>query len=259
MNVKNILEVSHLNVYYTEKRSIFKGKEQQKHALKDISFSMKEGEILGLVGESGCGKTSLAKAILGMQKQFTGEIKLDCKNPQMVFQDPYSSLNPSKKVGWILEEPLRMKKLSAKERKKKVEEMLEKVGLPIACREHYPTELSGGQRQRVAIASALLCDTGFLIADEPVSALDVTIQAQIIRLLLKLQKEMGLSILFISHDLRVVYQMCDRLIIMKDGEIIERGNVEEVYKSPQTPYTKLLLEAADCDFERNEKGTGELC
>ena len=245
--MENILEVNHLNVYYTEKRSLFKGKSQKKHALKDISFSMKEGEILGLVGESGCGKTSLAKAILGMQKQFTGDIRLACKNPQMVFQDPYSSLNPAKKIGWILEEPLRMKKIPAEQRKIRVDEMLEKVGLPISCKEHYPGELSGGQRQRVAIASALLCDTKFLIADEPVSALDVTIQAQIIRLLLKLQKEMGISILFISHDLRVVYQMCDRLIIMQDGEIIERGNVEEIYKSPKTTYTKLLLEAAGCD------------
>lgn len=245
--MENILEVNHLNVYYTEKRSLFKGKSQKKHVLKDISFSMKEGEILGLVGESGCGKTSLAKAILGMQKQFTGDIRLACKNPQMVFQDPYSSLNPAKKIGWILEEPLRIKKIPAEQRKKRVDEMLEKVGLPISCKEHYPGELSGGQRQRVAIASALLCDTKFLIADEPVSALDVTIQAQIIRLLLKLQKEMGISILFISHDLRVVYQMCDRLIIMQDGEIIERGNVEEIYKSPKTTYTKLLLEAAGCD------------
>ena len=245
--MENILEVNHLNVYYTEKRSLFKGKSQKKHVLKDISFSMKEGEILGLVGESGCGKTSLAKAILGMQKQFTGDIRLACKNPQMVFQDPYSSLNPAKKIGWILEEPLRIKKIPAEQRKKRVDEMLEKVGLPISCKEHYPGELSGGQRQRVAIASALLCDTKFLIADEPVSALDVTIQAQIIRLLLKLQKEMGISIMFISHDLRVVYQMCDRLIIMQDGEIIERGNVEEIYKSPKTTYTKLLLEAAGCD------------
>lgn len=245
--MENILEVNHLNVYYTEKRSFFKEKTQQKHALKDITFSMREGEILGLVGESGCGKTSLAKAILGMQKQFTGNVVLNCKNPQMVFQDPYSSLNPAKKIGWILEEPLRMKKIPSRQRVQKVDAMLEKVGLPVSCKTHYPGELSGGQRQRVAIASALLCDTKFLIADEPVSALDVTIQAQIIRMLLKLQKEMGISILFISHDLRVVYQMCDRLLIMQNGEIIERGMVEDVYKNPQTAYTKLLLEAAGCD------------
>lgn len=248
--MEDILEVKHVNVYYTEKKSLIRNKTEKKHALKDVTFSMEEGEILGLVGESGCGKTSLAKAILGMQKQYDGEVILKCKNPQMVFQDPYSSLNPAKKIGWILEEPMRIKGgFSREERSRRVDEMLEKVGLDSKCKEHYPGELSGGQRQRVAIAAALLCDTKFLIADEPVSALDVTIQAQIIRLLLKLQKEMGLSILFISHDLRVVYQMCDRVIIMKNGEIIERGSVEEIYRHPQTEYTKLLLEAAGCNEE----------
>lgn len=248
---ENILEVKNLNVYYTNKVSMFKkGKSECiQHVLKNVSFSMKKGEILGLVGESGSGKTTLAKAILGMQKQFDGKIKLECPNPQMVFQDPYGSLNPSKKIGWILEEPLKMKKgkdkLSKEERIKKVDEMLEKVGLEIQIKEHYPSELSGGQRQRIAIASALLCDTSFLIADEPVSALDVTIQSQIIRLLLKLHKEMGISILFISHDLRVVYQMCDRVMIMDDGCIVEAGKVEDVYANPQTEYTKLLLDAAN--------------
>lgn len=243
--MNNILEVKKLNVYYTDKGSLLKKKAPKKHALKDVSFSMVEGEVLGLVGESGCGKTSLAKAILGMQKEMEGEVILHCENPQMVFQDPYSSLNPAKKIGWILEEPLRIKKIAKEERKKRVDEMLEKVGLDLKCREHYPNELSGGQRQRIAIAAALLCDTKFLIADEPVSALDVTIQAQIIRLLLKLHKEMGISILFISHDLRVVYQMCDRVMIMEHGEILEQGTVEEVYANPQSEYTKLLLEAAN--------------
>ncbi|MBQ6787938.1 MAG: ABC transporter ATP-binding protein [Lachnospiraceae bacterium] len=245
--MNHILEVKNLNVYYTDKGSLFKKKTQKKHALKDVSFFMEEGEILGLVGESGCGKTSLAKAILGMQKEMEGKIILHCKNPQMVFQDPYSSLNPAKRIGWILEEPLRIKKISKEERQKRVDEMLEKVGLDLKCKEHYPNELSGGQRQRVAIAAALLCDTKFLIADEPVSALDVTIQAQIIRLLLKLHKEMGISILFISHDLRVVYQMCDRVMIMESGEILEQGSVEEVYENPQSDYTKLLLEAANLE------------
>lgn len=245
--MNHILEVKNLNVYYTDKGSLFKKKTQKKHALKDISFSMAEGEVLGLVGESGCGKTSLAKAILGMQKEMEGEIILHCKNPQMVFQDPYSSLNPARRIGWILEEPLKIKKISKEERQKRVDEMLEKVGIDLKCKEHYPNELSGGQRQRVAIAAALLCDTKFLIADEPVSALDVTIQAQIIRLLLKLHKEMGISILFISHDLRVVYQMCDRVMIMESGEILEQGSVEEVYANPQSDYTKLLLEAANLE------------
>ena len=244
--MENILEVKNLNVYYTDKGCLLHKKKEDKHALKNVSFTMQEGEILGLVGESGCGKTSLAKAILGMQKKFDGDVMLKCDNPQMVFQDPYGSLNPSKKIGWILEEPLRMKhKYSAQERADKVDEMLIKVGLDVKCREHYPNELSGGQRQRVAIAAALLCDTKFLIADEPVSALDVTIQAQIIRLLLKLHQEMGISILFISHDLRVVYQMCDRVMIMRNGEILEQGNIDEIYDHPKTDYTKLLLEAAN--------------
>ena len=244
--MKNILEVDKLNVYYKNK-----GRKDNalQHVLHDVSFCMKKGEILGLVGESGCGKTTLAKAILGIQKRFDGSIKLDCDNPQMVFQDPYGSLNPSKKIGWILEEPLRMKKgdkkLTREQRIKRVDEMLEKVGLDVKVKEHYPSELSGGQRQRIAIAAALLCDTTFLIADEPVSALDVTIQAQIIKLLLKLQRELGISILFISHDLRVVYQMCDRVMIMQNGVILEQGKVEEIYQNPKSEYTQLLLEAAN--------------
>ncbi|MDE7322571.1 MAG: ATP-binding cassette domain-containing protein [Lachnospiraceae bacterium] len=249
--MENILNVHNLNVYYRNRenplmRFFIKKENAVQQVLKNVSFEMKKGEILGLVGESGCGKTSLAKAILGIQKQYDGEIVLDCPNPQMVFQDPYSSLNPSKKIKWILEEPLRMKRNIAKqERGRRVDEMLVRVGLDVKLKEHRPTELSGGQRQRIAIAAALLCDTDFLIADEPVSALDVTIQAQIIRLLLKLHKELGISILFISHDLRVVYQMCDRVMIMKNGEILEQGNVEDIYSSPKTDYTKLLLEAAN--------------
>ena len=256
--MENILSVSNLNVYYENKQNLMNriygnSEKSLQHVLKNVSFSMKKGEVLGLVGESGCGKTSLAKAILGMQKRYDGEIVLNCPNPQMVFQDPYSSLNPSKKIGWILEEPLRMRaradigkdRLSKEARETQVDQMLERVGLDVKLREHYPAELSGGQRQRVAIAAALLCGTDFLIADEPVSALDVTIQAQIIRLLLKLHEELGISILFISHDLRVVYQMCDRVIIMKNGEILEQGKVGVCYENPSTDYTRLLLEAAN--------------
>lgn len=249
--MEHILEVDNLNVYYKNKG---RKDDALQHVLHDVSFCMNRGEVLGLVGESGCGKTTLAKAILGMQKRFDGSIRLDCANPQMVFQDPYGSLNPAKKIGWILEEPLRMtnfamkkgeKKLSHEQRVSRVDEMLEKVGLDIKVKEHYPSELSGGQRQRIAIAAALLCDTTFLIADEPVSALDVTIQSQIIKLLLRLQREFGISILFISHDLRVVYQMCDRVMIMQKGVILEQGAVDAIYQNPKSDYTRLLLEAAN--------------
>ena len=242
--MKNILEVKNLNVYYTDKGSFFHGKKEEKHALKNVSFTMREGEILGLVGESGCGKTSLAKALLGMQKKYDGEIRLDCANPQMVFQDPYGSLNPAKRIGWILEEPLRMKHAySAEERRQKVDEMLDKVGLDRKCREHYPNELSGGQRQRVAIAQALLCDTKFLIADEPVSALDVSIQAQVINMFEDLQQELGLTYLFIAHDLSVVKHISNRIGVMYLGKLVELADSYELTTHSVHPYTRSLISA----------------
>ena len=242
--MENILEVKNLNVYYTDKGSLLHKKKEDKHALKNVSFTMQEGEILGLVGESGCGKTSLAKAILGMQKKFDGDVILKCDNPQMVFQDPYGSLNPSKKIGWILEEPLRMKhKYSAQERNDKVDEMLIKVGLDVKCREHYPNELSGGQRQRVAIAAALLCDTKFLIADEPVSALDVSIQSQVLNLLRQLQQSMGMAYIFISHNLSVIKHISDRVMVMYLGHVVELADKNDLFDHPSHPYTQALLSA----------------
>lgn len=231
---RNILEVEKLNVSY--------GKKQVLH---DVSFSMKEGETIGLVGESGSGKTTLAKAILGLLPVQNGSIRLLADRPQMVFQDPFGSLNPAKTIGWILEEPLRnCTQMTKEERKEEVIKMMEKVGLPLDLMEHYPDELSGGQRQRVGIGAALITKPKLLIADEPVSALDVTIQAQILKLLKKLQQEMGLSVLFISHDLRVVFHMCNQVLIMKNGIVVERGGIPEVYRHPQHEYTKELLQAA---------------
>lgn len=240
-----ILEVKDLCVYYTDSaESIFK-KGKRREVLHHLDFSVKEGEILGLVGESGCGKTSLAKAILGMQKDYTGEVMHHSERPQMVFQDPYSSLNPAKTIGFIMEEPLRnCTDLPKEERVKRVEDMLEKIGLKKEWISRYPRQLSGGQRQRVCIGTALMLEPKLLIADEPVSALDVTIQAQIIQLLKELHREMNLSILFISHDLRVVYQMCDKVMIMKAGEIVEYGETKDIYFNPQKEYTKKLLKAA---------------
>ena len=233
--MKNILEVRHVSAAYTDEK-------QGRQVLKDISLEVKENEILGLVGESGCGKSTLSKVILGFLKPSQGEIHHETQNPQMIFQDPASSLNPSKKISWILEEPLRMQKIPKEERRKQVLEMAERVGLSQEQLKRYPRELSGGQRQRVSIAAALIQGAKFIIADEPVSALDVTIQRQLMELMVKLQEEMQLSILFISHDLNVVYQMCDRLLIMKDGKILEEGKTEELFQHPKESYTKQLLD-----------------
>ena len=240
-----ILKVEGLNSWYKTEGKLFDRKERKRQILRDVSFEIHEGEILGLVGESGSGKSTLGKAILGMLKDTQGSILHYSESPQMVFQDPYSSLNPARTVGWILKEPLRIqRKLSEKEQDERVLSLLEKVGLSGEFLSRYPRELSGGQRQRVSIASALMLSPKLLVADEPVSALDVTIQAQILRLLLELKQEMGLTILFISHDLRVVYQLCDRVMVMKGGEIVEQGSDTEIYGAAKHPYTRSLLAAA---------------
>lgn len=235
--MKKILEVKHVSASYKDEK-------EEKQVLKDISLEVREDEILGLVGESGCGKSTLSKVILGFVKPDAGEICHYTKMPQMIFQDPFSSLNPSKRISWILEEPLRMQKIPKEERKQKVLEMAEKVGLSPEHLKRYPRELSGGQRQRVSIAAALIQGAKFIIADEPVSALDVTIQRQIMELIVQLQEEMKLSVLFISHDLNVIYQMCDRVMVMKGGQILEEGETEELFENPKTEYTKELLWAA---------------
>lgn len=241
---EKILEVSNLCVSYQNSRKTPFEKKKSIQILKDVSFSMEKGEILGLVGESGSGKTTLARAVLGMIP-YEGTIVKSVENPQMVFQDPYGSLNPSKKVGWILEEPLRLKGgYTKEEREKKVVAMLDKVGLDEKFMDRYPRQLSGGQRQRVCIASALMLEPKLLIADEPVSALDVTIQAQILELFEKIHEEMELAIIFISHDLRVVYHICDKVMIMKDGQLVESGKVKDVYFAPKSEYTGKLLKAA---------------
>ena len=246
MSAEPVLEVRHLNSYYQQGRTLFGQKGKHRQVLHDISFSSAQGEIVGLVGESGCGKTTLSRTILGMIHDYDGEIIHHSERPQMVFQDPYSSLNPSKTIGWILEEPLRIQgKLSAPERKAAVIRMLERVGLGAEYAARKPHELSGGQRQRVSIASAVITRPRLVIADEPVRALDVTIQAQILRLLVDLKKEYDLSYLFISHDLNVVYQICSRVLVMKEGAIVEQNTVDELFDHPQHPYTRQLLEAAE--------------
>lgn len=239
----NILEVKDLSVQFKKDKQPF-------FAVKNVSFDVKEGEILGLAGESGCGKSTLSRAILGIQKKgVTGTVKHFAKRPQMVFQDPAGSLNPSKKIGFILEEPIKVRgNFDKEERKRRVLDMLKKVDLDEEILDRYPNELSGGQRQRVCIAAALMQQPRFLIADEPVSALDVTVQSQILDLLRKLHKELGIAILFISHDLRVIYNLCDRVMVMKRGEIVEMGDKEDLYFSPSHPYTKSLMDAAKTKY-----------
>ncbi len=259
-----ILEVRHLNSFYEEDLTDFSHDDRQQ-VLRDVSFEIRQGDILGLVGESGSGKTTLARVILGIVKDYNGDVVNHTRLPQMVFQDPFSSLNPARTIGWILEEPLRaLEKRAAgevrrgtadkeeydwiprtkAERREAVREMLYAVGLDDEYLERRPWELSGGQRQRVSIASAVITRPRFIIADEPVSALDVTIQAQILELLVELKEKYALSYLFISHDLNVIYQICNRVLVMKQGEIVEQGEVEQVYRHPQHPYTKALLKAA---------------
>ncbi len=221
-----------------------KGKSRLRY-LKNVSLTIGEGEIVGLVGESGSGKSTLAKCLLGLVTDIEGELTVNAVRPQMVFQDPYGSLNPAKTVGWILEEPLRAMGIRDKaQRREKVLEMLKLVGLEEAHLQRRPAQLSGGQRQRVAIAGALIQGSKLIVLDEPVSALDVTLQAQILQLLVNLKEQLGLSYLFISHDLSVVYQICDRVAVMYRGEIVEEGDVDTVYDHPQHSYTKKLLEAS---------------
>ena len=248
----HIIELEAVNVFYKEKRktqtlnkSLF-APAGRKHAVKDVTLHVREGEILGIVGESGSGKSSLAKAIVGLQAQVEGEIRLGTGTPQMVFQDPYGSLNPSKRIGWLLEEPLRLAcpEMSQEEREKRVDEIMTKVDLPLRYKKRFPSELSGGQRQRVAIALALVLKRKLIVLDEPVSALDVTVQEQILELLLRLRREEGLSYIFISHDMQVIRRVCDYVCVMYQGEIVENAKTEQIFEAPQHAYTKKLIEAA---------------
>jgi len=247
-----ILELKNLSkIYYTQRTSIF-GKSKEMQVLDGITFQIRKGEIFGLVGESGCGKSTLARAVVGLTKDTQGEIilsgedvkktKKTSEKVQIVFQDPLSSLNPKKKIGWILEEPLKIHKIGNKENRiKRVNQMLELVGLDISYRDRYPQELSGGQRQRISIGSALMLSPKLIIADEPVSALDVSVQSQILNLLMDLHGKLNLSYLFISHNLDVIYYMCDRVAVMYLGKIVEIGKAENIYDNPLHPYTKALL------------------
>ena len=236
-----ILEIRQLNSFYRQGGSAFsRGRTVQ--VLQDINVTIGRGEVLGLVGESGSGKSTLAKSILGMT-EYQGEIVHHSRRPQMVFQDPYSSLNPAFSIRRIVEEPLRIYgKYSAAERKRRAEEMLEAVGLGPEFHNRKPAQLSGGQRQRVSIAAAMIVQPRLVILDEAVSALDVTIQDQILDLLMKLRRTYDLSYLFISHDLDVVRWFCDEIAVMEEGKFVETGRTEDVIGHPKAEFTKRLVE-----------------
>ena len=254
-----ILEASGLKLHFPVRSGIFQRATQSCKAVDGVSLHIHPGETLGLVGESGCGKSTLGKTLARLYKPTAGTISFEGREIsslsrrelqpirreiQMVFQDPYESLNPRQTVGSILEEPYVIHKLGTKrERRQWVAELLEKVGLPRTALNRFPFEFSGGQRQRIGIARALALKPRLIICDEAVSALDVSIQSQILNLLLDLQKELGLSYLFISHDLAVVKHVSDRIAIMYLGRIVETGDAQTLYNSPAHPYTQALLSA----------------
>lgn len=251
-----LLEIKNLSVEYKSQRGIL-GEKETIHAVNNLSLDIKNGEILAVAGESGCGKSTLAKAIILLEAASNGEIIFDGKNilqmqkaelkefrkkAQMVFQNPYASLNPKMKIFDTLKEPLKINtNLTDEEIRQKVVETACKVGLDKDCLNLYPHEFSGGQRQRIAIARALILNPEFILADEPVSALDVSIQAQIINLLKDLKDDFNLTFLFISHDLSVIKYLSDRVAIMYLGEIVELGKTDEIFFTPEHPYTKALL------------------
>ena len=242
-------------------------------AVDDISFDVYKGETLGLVGESGCGKSTTGRTVLQLYKPTSGSIEFEGqelttmkpdelrkmrRRMQMIFQDPFASLNPRMSVGNIIAEPLRVHKVyeNKQEMLEFVEDLMQKVGLNPYYVNRYPHEFSGGQRQRIGIARALALRPSFIVADEPISALDVSIQAQVVNLLEDLQSEFNLTYLFIAHDLSMVRHICDRVAVMYLGKIVEFGPIDEVYENPQHPYTHSLLSAVpvpDPDIERNRQ------
>lgn len=260
-----ILNVSHLSKTFPIKRNIAEivRKKEQKYvrAVEDVTFSIRKGETLGLVGESGCGKSTLSKTLIRLYKPDDGKIMFEQygdlalkedtaltkarRDIQMVYQDPYSSLNPKMTIRQMFYEILSVHHICPKEEfEKKTIEILDMVGMPSYALDRYPSAFSGGQRQRIGIARALVLNPALLIADEPVSALDMSIQAQIINLLMDLKAKLNLTMLFISHDLRVVQYLSDRVMVMYLGRVVEMGSAEELFQHPAHPYTQILIRAA---------------
>lgn len=258
---ETLLEIKSLKKFFPVKRSLidFKKEKTFVQAVNDVSFKLYKGETYGLVGESGCGKSTTGRTLLKLTEHTNGqalyngsdifqstgkELRKVRQDIQMVFQDPYSSLNPRKRIGKILEEPLVIHNIgNAKERTEMVMEVLDKVGLQIEHYYRYPHEFSGGQRQRIGLARALILNPKILIMDEPVSALDVSIQSQVLNLLKKLQTDLSLSYLFISHDMGVVRYISDRIGVMYLGNLVEEAPTETLFSNPLHPYTQALLSA----------------
>jgi oligopeptide transport system ATP-binding protein len=264
------LSVRHLKVYFPVQQGMFRRTKGFVKAVDDVTFSVAPGETLGLVGESGCGKTTLGRAIVKLIQPTSGEILLDGQNIadlhgsalrakrrkfQMIFQDPYNSLNPRMTVGEIIGEPLDIHHLAANgDRSRRIEQLLKAVGLDPLHAHRYPHEFSGGQRQRIGIARALAVEPELIVCDEPVSALDVSVQAQIINLLQDLQRERGVAYLFVAHDLAIVEHISQRIIVMYLGRIVELAPAKSVVRSPKHPYTQALISAVpvvDPDAKRS--------
>lgn len=257
----HILEVNGLKKHFPISAGIvFQRQVGAVRAVDGVNFNVIRGETLGLVGESGCGKSTTGRTILQLYRPTEGSVKFEGKEltdmsgnelrqmrkqMQIIFQDPFASLNPRMTVGSIVSEPLQIHNMypNKKERQQYVENLMERVGLNPYFINRYPHEFSGGQRQRIGIARALALQPSFIVADEPISALDVSIQAQVVNLMEELQQEMGLTYLFIAHDLSMVRHICDRVAVMYLGKIVELGPVDEVYDNPQHPYTQALLSA----------------
>ena len=255
-----LLQVDNLKMYFPVRSGIFLRQAGWVKAVDDVSFNIYPGETLGLVGESGCGKSTIGKSIVRLLKPTGGSIRFNGNNIarlsqrkmrplrphiQMVFQDPAESLNQRQSIGQIVAEPFVIHRMGTPAaRREWVRGLLDRVGLPDSAIDRFPFEFSGGQRQRIGIARALIVEPEFIIADEPTSALDVSVRAQILNLLTDLKKELGLAMVFISHDIQTVRYISDDIIVMNGGKIVEQGEAKQVFQHPQDPYTKMLLGAA---------------
>lgn len=267
---ETLIDLQNLNKIFTFTSGVFNSQNRIVHAVQSINLQIWKGETLGLVGESGCGKSTLARLIVGLENPSSGFIffqgddissydkramKIYRRNVQLIFQDPYSSLNPRKSAISMVKEPLIIHRSgNSDERRRQAMELMEKVGLSAEQANRYPHEFSGGQRQRIGIARALILQPQLIIADEPVSALDVSVQAQILNLLKDLKQDFGLTYLFISHDLNVIRHMADRVAVMYLGQVVELAENKDIYESPLHPYTQLLLSAVpDCNPRKKRK------